>query len=168
MNDLIPPLTVCALLMPLQAALLPFSGLSTARADLPLCAVALLAVGSSTTLWGAVGSFAIGLFADVLTPIHPGLFALSGLLLFVGLRLLPLGRDVRGPVSFAVLAGVGTLLAQLLMLALLWAAGQRLPGRPGWPVMQAVLLTALVAPLFYWLAAQVERGLSREDPSLLR
>jgi hypothetical protein len=168
MTDLVPPLAVCALLIPLEAALLPFTGLTTARADLPLCAVALLAVGGATTLWGAVGSFLIGMLADVVTPVHPGLFTLTSLLLFVALRPLPVGRDVRGPVSFAILVAFTTLAGQLLMLGLLWIAGQRLPSAFGWPVAEATLFTAAVAPLFYWLSVQVERLMNREDPSLLR
>jgi hypothetical protein len=168
MGEIVPPLAVCALLMPLEAALLPMLGHSAARVDLPLCAVVLLAVGGATTLWGAVGAFAVGFLADLLMPVHPGLFTLSGLLLFVVLRLVPVGRDVRGPLSFAVLVAFGCALDQLLVFGLLWVVGRPTPEAPVWPATQAVLLSTLFAPVFYWLCEQVSRVMTREDPSLLR
>ncbi len=162
------PLIVGLLLLPLEAALLPFVGLSTARADVVLCAVVFLAVGGAATLWSAAASFLLGLVADLLTPVHPGLFALTALLVFMLVRLSPLGREVRGAVSFAVVVALASAVQQLVALGLLSLVGQKIPRAYGWPLAQSVLLTTLVAPGFHWLATQLDRGLTREDTSLLR
>lgn len=168
MNEILPPLAVCGLLMPLEAALLPYLHLSTARADLPLCGVLWLAVGAASTLEGALGSFLIGLLADLLSPLHPGLFTLVALVLYIFLRLTPIGRDIRGAASFTVLAVVGVGLNAFLVFGLLWAVGQPLPAAPLWPIAEGALFTAAAAPLFYWLSGLTGRLLVRDDPSLLR
>jgi hypothetical protein len=171
MKELVPPLVVCGLLMPLEAALLPHLGLplgSGARAELPLLAVLLLAVESASALQGAVGCFLFGVLADVCYQVQPGLFTLSSLLLFVLLRLTPVEREVRGPLSFAVLAAVGVPLQAGLVFGLLWLVGHPLPESPVWSVALGALCTAAVAPLFYWLTLVGGKWLVRDDPSLLR
>ncbi len=171
MREIVPPLIVCALLMPLEAALLPHASLLVslgARVELPLCAVLLLSVGSASTSWGAVGSFLCGMLADISYQVQPGLFTLSSLLLFILLRLLPVGRDVRGPLSFAVLAGVGVPLQAGLVFGLLWLVGHPLPESPLVAIACGAVITAAAAPLFYWLTSVGAGWMEREDPSLLR
>jgi hypothetical protein len=171
MSEILPPLLVCGLLMPLEAALLPHLGFSSslgARAELPLCAVLLMAVGSAGALQGAIGCFLFGVLADVCYQIHPGLFTLSSLLLFVILRLVPVGREIRGPLSFAILAGVGVPLQAGLVFGLLWLVGYPLPEGPEWAIASGAVFTAVAAPLFYWLSSVGSGLMVREDPSLLR
>jgi hypothetical protein len=157
--------------MPLEAALLPHLGLPVslgARVELPLCAVLLLAVGPVTAGWGAFGCFLVGVLADACYQIQPGLFTLSSLLLFTILRVLPVGRDVRGPLSFAVLAFVGVPLQAALLFGLLWLVGHPLPESPVTAIVAGAALTAAAAPLFYWLTSVGAGWMERDDPSLLR
>jgi len=171
MRELFPPLVVCGVLMPLEAALLPRLGLPVslgARVELPLCAVLLLAVGPASALQGAFGCFLFGILADACYQIQPGLFTLSSLLLFLLLRLLPVGRDIRGPLSFAVLAGVGVPLQAGLVFGLLWLVGHPLPESPVPAIAFGAAFTAAAAPLFYWLTSVGAGWMEREDPSLLR
>jgi hypothetical protein len=170
-REIIPPLVVCTVLMPLEAALLPYLGFPVglgARIELPLCAVLLLAVGSASTLQGAIGCFLFGMLADVCYQIQPGLFTLSSLLLFILLRLLPIGRDVRGPLSFAALAAVGVPLQAGLVFGLLWLVGHPLPESPVLAIAFGAVFTAAAAPLFYWLSSVGAAWMERDDPSLLR
>jgi hypothetical protein len=168
MKEIVPPLVVCGLLMPLETVLLPHLGLPAARAELPLLAVLLLAVESASPLQGVIGCFLFGILADVCYQIQPGLFTLSSLLLFVLLRLTPVEREVRGPLSFAVLAAVAVPLQAGLVFGLLWLVGHPLPESPVLAIALGSLFTALVAPLFYWLAMLGGKWMVRDDPSLLR
>jgi hypothetical protein len=169
MEQILPPLVVCGLLMPIEAGLLPYLGFSSvgARAELPLCAVVLLAAGEVSTLTGAMGAFVFGALADVVYAVHPGVFTLTSLILFVLFRG-PLGVDVRGPVSFAVLSGVAVPLQAGIVFGLLAFVGRPLPESPFWPIAVGAILTALVAPLFRWLSDAGTHMMTREDPTLLR
>lgn len=175
MNAILPPLLVAALVMPIEAALLPYLGPYlgmgldlSGRAEAPLCAVVLLAVGSASTIEGAVGSFLLGALADVTYQVHPGLFTLTSLVLFVLFRVGPIAKDVRGPMTFAILTALAVPLQAALAFGLLWLSGQPRPEGPLWSVVLGALLTGLLAPVFYWLSGFGSRLLEREDPSLLR
>jgi cell shape-determining protein MreD len=133
-----------------------------------LCAVLWLATGSATTIEGAFGAFLCGALADVLYGVHPGLFALLSVLLYVLVRLTSGGLNVHGPLGFAALCALGFVLEGLASMGLLALAEIPLPTSP-WPsLLGGAALTALLAPALYLLLGQVSQATRREDSSLFR
>ncbi len=168
MAPLLAAAALCLLLLPIEAALLPFLGLSTARADLALCAVLWLAIAQDGVIEGAVGAYVCGTVADLLYAVHPGLFALLALSMYTLARIFAGGLDVRGPGGFAVLCGFGALVQAALAHLLFSLSGQPWP-TGAWPgiVGGAVLTAACGAPI--WSALSWTAGvLQREDPSFLK
>ncbi|MHB8418208.1 MAG: hypothetical protein ACYDCL_09035 [Myxococcales bacterium] len=168
MAPLLAAAALCLLFLPIEAALLPFLGLSTARADLALCAVLWLAVGQDGVIEGAIGAYVCGTVADLLYAVHPGLFALLGVLLYTLVRVFGGALDVRGPWGFAALCAFGALLQAGLAHLLFSLSGQPWPqGALAGILGGAALTGACGAPV--WVALSWARGLlEREDPSLLR
>ena len=168
MRNLVPPLLLCMVLVPFEAGLMPFLPLTATVADFPLCATLFIAAGPAGTLEGALGAFLAGSFADLLYSVHGGLFTLVAMALFIFVRLTSGELPVRGPLPFALLCGVGSLVQAALSFGLLHFLGQATPQAP-WPgILGSALLTALVAPIFFRLSTGLGRLLQREDPSLLR
>jgi hypothetical protein len=168
MRNLVPPLLLCLVLVPFEAGLMPFLPLSASTADFPLCAVLFIAAGPASTLEGALGAFLAGSLADLTYAVHGGLFALCAMALFILVRLTSGEIPVRGPLPFALLCGVGSLVQSAFSHGLLHFLGQVAPQAP-WPgILGSALLTSLVAPIFFWLSTGLGRLLQREDPSLLR
>jgi hypothetical protein len=168
MRNLFSPLLLCLVLVPVEAGVMPFLPLSGSVADFPLCATLFIAAGPAGTLEGALGAFLAGSAADLLYAVHGGLFTLCALALFILVRLTSVEIPVRGPLPFALLCGVGSLVQSALSFGLLHFLGQLTPLAP-WPaILGSALLTALVAPLFYRLSTGLGGLLQREDPSLLR
>lgn len=185
MRHALPAVVFCLVVLPAEAVLLPHLGLGAARADLALCALLWLAVGPASTLEGAVGAYLCGTIADILYAVHPGLFALLGVLFFVVARIgssVRLGAPARGqrprqvrPRSigrgaggFALLCGLFALVQPLLAAALLAVVGQRGPEFAWAPSVGGALLTAVCAPAIYLLLGFAASGLERNDASLLR
>jgi hypothetical protein len=170
MARVLPAVAVCLLLLPVEAALLPFLGplLSSVRADLALCAVLWLAVGPAGAVEGAVGAYACGTIADLLYAVQPGLFAFLALLVYVLVRVGSGALDVRGPASFAALCGIGALVQAGLAYLLLTFVGQSWPtdALPG--VFGGAALTAAVGAPVYLFLRWTTRVLEREESSLLR
>jgi len=168
MRNVFAPLLVCLLLLPVEAGVLPFLPLGASVADFALCAALFIAAGPAGTLEGALGSFLAGSLADLLYAVHGGLYALCALLLFILVRLVSRENTLRGPLPFAALCGVGSLVQSGFCFLLLGLLGQPTPQGP-WPgILGSALLTALAAPIFFWLSTALGRVLQREDPSLLR
>jgi cell shape-determining protein MreD len=127
-----------------------------------------LATGSASTIEGAFGAFLCGALADVLYGVHPGLFALLSVLIYVLVRLASGALNVRSPLGFAALCGLGFVLEGLASMALLSLAETPLPSAP-WPaLLGGAALTALFAPVLYLLLGQVSHATRREDSSLFR
>lgn len=159
---------LCLLLLPVEAALLPFLGLSTARADLAVCAVLWLAVAQDGVLEGAVGAYVCGTVADLLYAVHPGLYALLSLLLFTLVRIFAGALDVRGPAGFSLLCALGSLLEAAFARGLFEVVGQSWPADALPGILGGALLTGLCAAPVWWLLQGISRRLEREDASLLR
>ncbi len=168
MTRVLPPVALCLLLLPIEAALLPFLGVSALRADLALCAVLWLAVGPAGAVEGAVGAYACGTIADLLYAVQPGLFAFLALLVYVLVRIGSGALDVRGPASFAALCGLAALVQAGFAYGLLWLLGQRWPADAFPAVLGGAALTAIFGAPAYVALSWTTRVLEREDPSLLR
>jgi cell shape-determining protein MreD len=167
-DRVLPAVAACLLLLPLEAALVRFLGLSGARADVALCAVLWLATGSASIIEGAFGAFLCGALADVLYGVHPGLFALLSVLIYVVVRLASGALNVHGPLGFAALCSLAFVLEGLASMGLLSLAQLPLPATP-WPaLLGGAALTALFAPALYLLLGQVSQATRREDSSLFR
>src|SRR5271157_3183013 len=123
MRNLLPPLLLCLFLMPLEAGILPFLPLSSMVADFALCAVLFIAVGPAGTLEGALGAFLAGNLADLSYAVHGGLFALCAMILYILVRLGSGDITVRGPLAFAPLCAVGSLVQSGLCFGLLHLLG---------------------------------------------
>lgn len=167
MKQLIPAALVCLILLPIEAALLPHLGLGAARADFALCAVLWLAAGPASVIEGAVGAYLCGTVADLLYVVHPGLFALIAVLLFLLVRLGAGALEVRGAGSFALLCGVGSLAQALLARGFLALVGQGVPESFWSPALGGALLTAACAPVLFYALGRVTRGFEREESSFL-
>jgi hypothetical protein len=154
--------------MPVEAALVHFLGLTAARADISLCAVLWLATGPASTIEGAFGAFLCGSLADVLYGVHPGLFALLSVLIYVVVRLASGALNIHGPLGFAVLCGLGFLLEGLASIALLSLVQASLPQSPWGALFGGAALTALLAPVLYLVLGQISRASGREESSLFR
>jgi hypothetical protein len=137
-------------------------------ADFALCAVLFIGVGPAGTLEGAIGAFLAGNLADLVYAVHGGLFTLSAMIIFVLVRLASGEITVRGPLAFAPLCAVGSLVQSGLCFGLLHLMGQATPQSPWAAILGSALLTSLAAPIFYRLSSGLGRLLQREDPSLLR
>ena len=170
MTRILPPVVLCLVFLPVEAALLPFlgSGLSILRADVALCAVLWLAVGPAGAIEGAVGAYACGTIADLLYAVQPGLFAFLALLVYVLVRVFSGALDVRGPASFAALCGIAAIVQAGLAYVLLSFVGQRWPVDALAAVFLGAGLTAIAGAPVYLFLQWATRLLEREDPSLLR
>jgi hypothetical protein len=170
MASILPAVALCLLLLPVEAALLPFLGqaVSIVHPDLALCAVLWLAVGPAGAVEGALGAYACGAVADLLYAVQPGLFAFLSILVYVLVRLGAGPLDVRGPGGFAALCGIAALVQAGFAYLLLWFVGQPWPtgALPG--VFGGAALTALFGAPVYLLLSRATRLLDREDSSLLR
>jgi hypothetical protein len=100
--------------------------------------------------------------------VHPGLFALLSVLIYVLVRLASGALNIHGPLGFAALCGLAFVLEALGGLALLALAQSPLPHAPWPPLLGGAALTAALAPVLYVLLGQVSRAARREDSSLLR
>ncbi len=157
----------CLVLLPVEAALLRFAPwLGGARADLCLCAVAWLALSEVGTVEGAVGAYLCGTLADLFYSVHPGLFALLAVPLFLLARFGPIDARSRG--ELALLTVALSLAQALLARGILALAGQPLPEHGGGAVLGGALLTGLALFPFSLLLDLAASAFEREDPSLLR
>ncbi|HUB09082.1 MAG TPA: hypothetical protein VMB50_18880 [Myxococcales bacterium] len=168
MAPLLVAAALCLICLPIEAALLPFLGLSTARADLALCAVLWLAVAQDGVVEGAVGAYVCGTVADLLYAVHPGLFALLALLLYTLVRVFAGALDVRGPWGFSALCGLGALLQSGLARLLFSVSGQTWPAGALPGILGGAALTAACGAPVWMALSWSTRALTREDPSLLR
>ncbi len=172
MPNALSAVAACLLLLPVEAALLPLFGalpagaLATARADVPLAAVLWLAVGPAGVIEGAIGAFACGTIADFLYWVHPGLFTLLAMVLFVLARVGASALDVRGAASFAALCALGSLVEALFARILLYAVGRPEPPVVWGGVLWGAALTAAAGGPLFLLLGRVSLALRREERPL--
>ncbi|MHB1843512.1 MAG: hypothetical protein ACYCWW_01580 [Deltaproteobacteria bacterium] len=161
----------CLVLLPVEAALLHFlPWLGGARADLCLCGVVWLATSDAGAdigpIAGLVGAYLCGTIADLFYAVHPGLFALLSVILFLAIRIGP--ADARSRSELGLLTFAVALVEALLARGLLALVGQPLPQNSAVAVLGGAVLTGLCAIPFSFSLELAARAFEREDSSLLR
>jgi cell shape-determining protein MreD len=120
---------------------------------------------------GSVAAAGIGYVLDLVTGSPKGLMTFLAVLLFVLVRAVSAGFDVRGRSGFALLSGAGALVLSLgaLVLTRLTATPETAPGLGLLPrMLLEAVLTALAAPLLHPGLRLVDRLFHREEHGLLR
>jgi rod shape-determining protein MreD len=154
----------------LQSALLRWVGGGAFSLFLPAACLVYLGLHGGN-VDGSVGAAGVGYVLDLTMGTPKGLMTFLAVLLFVLVRAVNAGVNLRGRPAFAALSGFGVLLLSLGALALtgLTSGAGPAPGLTLLPraLLEAVL-TALLSPLVFIGMRRLDGLFHREEPGLLR
>jgi rod shape-determining protein MreD len=154
----------------LQSAFLRWVGGGAFSLLLPAACLVYLGIHAGN-VDGSVGAAGIGYVLDLTTSSPKGLMTSLAVLVFILVRGLNAGVDVRGRAAFAALSGVGalTLSVGALVLTGLTTVPEAAPGVTLLPrMLLEAALTAILSPLVLAGMRRVDGLFHREETGLLR
>ena len=162
-------LLLALLLATVRAALTRHLGGGAVTVCLLAPALVHLALGAGN-VDGAVGAAGVGYVLDLTAGTPRGLLTSLAVAVFLVVRLVGAGVDVRGRLGFALLSGGAALGLSVGALALLRAAAPP-ESQPGWGLLPRLLveaaLTGLLAPLLQRAFRRLDALLGEEEPDLI-
>lgn len=157
------------LLATLQAALLRHLGGGAFTVCLLAPSLVHLAL-TAGNVDGAVGAAGVGYVLDVTTGAPKGLMTSLAVAVFLAVRLVGAGVDVRGRPAFGLLSGAAALGLSVGAVALQRVAAAP-EAQPGWGLLPRLLveavLTGLLAPLLLLALRRLDALLGAEEPDLI-
>lgn len=158
------------LLGALQAALLRWFGGGVFSVSLLACCIVWAGLQAGI-VDGSVASAGIGYLMDLAAGTPKGLMTFLAVALFVAVRVVAAGVDLRGRAGFALLSGLGALFLSVGATVLLRNTSAP-EAAPGWGLagrmLAEAILTGVLAPVVAAGLRRLDGLFHREEPGLLR